>query len=76
MKYPIGTPVSAKVQIFDDEDNGELFVHAYPGDTGVIIAYLYDDDTPTIDWSAGTGLGIFDTPTSYWKVIDDVAMEF
>lgn len=59
---PVGTRVRARVPIHDDASNRTIPQHAKVGDEGVIWGYCGDDDIPTVDWSAGTGFGMYDTP--------------
>lgn len=63
----------ARVPIHDDASNRTIPQHAKVGDEGVIWGYCGDDDTPTVDWSAGTGFGMYDSPWEDLEVIPPAA---
>lgn len=69
-KPPVGTRVRARVPIYDDASNRTIPQHAKVGDEGVIWGYCGDDDIPTIDWSAGTGFGMYDSPWEDLELIE------
>ena len=68
---PVGTKVRALVDIHDEASGRKVPQHAKVGDTGIIAGYHGGDDVPTIDWGAGTGFGVYDSPlTEVEKVVD------
>lgn len=78
MRLPVGTRVRALNEIWDEDDNGQEYLHATPGTVGVIHAYQRGDgdDIPTINWNAlGQGRGFYDCPiagVSMGPVYDDL----
>lgn len=67
---PVGTVVRALVPIHDEASGRTIPQHAAPGDTGVIWGYCENDDWPTVDWSAGTGFGMYDSPWDDLEVVN------
>jgi hypothetical protein len=63
-----GTVVRALVDIHDDASNRTIPQHARPGDLGVIEEHD-DDECPTVNWGAGTGFGVYDSPLSHFEVV-------
>jgi hypothetical protein len=68
---PVGTRVRAKVDIHDDASGRRIPQHAKVGDTGVVEGYFGGDDIPTINWGAGTGHGVYDSPWYQLEVLKD-----
>jgi len=66
---PPGTSVRALVEIHDVDFRSRI--HARLGDTGVVLGYFGGDDVPTVDWGAGTGFGLYDSPLSELEVVTD-----
>jgi hypothetical protein len=65
----VGTIVRAIVNINDEASNGRVQQHAAPGDTGVVWEYSCDE-IPTINWSAGTGSGFYDSPWTDLEIVE------
>jgi len=68
---PVGTRVRAKVDIHDDASNRRIPQHAKAGDTGIVEGYFGNDEVPTINWGAGTGRGVYDSPWYQLEVLKD-----
>jgi hypothetical protein len=62
-----GTIVRALIDIHDDASNRTIPQHARPGDLGVIEEHD-DDECPTVNWGAGTGFGVYDSPLHHFEV--------
>lgn len=62
VRPPVGHVVRSRVDIWDVDTNDERYQHATVGGIGVIIGYYRGpgDHVPTVDWSAGTGVGVYD----------------
>tara|TARA_Y100000034_G_scaffold112848_1_gene147222 strand:- start:494 stop:781 length:288 start_codon:yes stop_codon:yes gene_type:complete len=69
--YKVGTTVESLETLEDTDRDGNLYIHAEPGTTGVICGYYASDGVPTIDWGAGTGIGFYDVNWNQIRILAD-----